>query len=71
MHIAGAYIVSDGEVTVSGASTEEMQLTHEPPFLEDTVWNSGETYSFAYDNVDGRTGCYRSLERVVALDGLE
>lgn len=30
-----------------------------------------ETYSFAYGNVDDKTAWYRSLEGVVAHDGLE
>lgn len=72
LHIAGAYVIADEEVAVSGAENADAgQFVMSSHFLEDTVWESGKSYTFDYGKVDGKTAWYRSLEMDIVYDGYE
>ena len=72
LHIAGAYVAVDGEAAASGAeNTDAAQFVVSCHFLEDTVWESGKSYTFDYGKADGRTAWYRSLDMDIVYDGYE
>ncbi len=72
LYIAGAYVIADGEVTVSGAGNADAgQFVMSSHFLEDTVWETGKSYTFDYGKVDGTDAWYRSLDMDIVYDGYE
>lgn len=74
LHIAGAYVLPDGEMTLSGVepgNTAGVNFSMSRHFLEDTIWEPGKSYAFDYGKVDGKTAWYRSLEMDIVYNGYE
>lgn len=73
LHIAGAYVVTNGRLTASGTSTsaENTEFVQSRHFLEDEKWKSGRSYTFDYGKVDGSSAWYRSLDMTVVCGNTE